>query len=109
MMINQKKNFVSKLIGDEKKCQRDKFRQVQPLPHLQLPYFYLLPKVHKEPWQTRPVVSHVFSVLEPMSQWIDVQLQQVLYLCPAYIQDTWQLLHDLNLFQYIPTNYKLFT
>ena len=33
-----KKFFVSKLIGDEKQCQRDKFGQVQPLPHLQLPY-----------------------------------------------------------------------
>ena len=37
-------------------------------PELSLPYFYLLPKVHKSPWATRPVVSGVSSVLEPLSR-----------------------------------------
>ena len=41
---------------------------------LQLPYFYLLPKVHKTPCATRPVVSGVSSVLEPPSKWVDIQL-----------------------------------
>ena len=35
---------------------------------LSLPYFYLLPKVHKTPWATRPVVSGVSSVLELLSK-----------------------------------------
>ena len=36
-------------------------------PHLHLPYFYIAPKVHKTPWNTRPVLSAVASILEPMS------------------------------------------
>jgi hypothetical protein len=69
---------------------------VQRPSHIQLPYFYLLPKIHKKPWKTRPVVSGVSSVNEPLSKWIDYHLQQVLHLCPAYLKDSWQLLRDLK-------------
>ena len=58
--------FSKKLCGT-----RDKEGQVQRPDHLQLPYFYTLPKVHKTPWKTRPVVSGVSTVVEPLSQWID--------------------------------------
>jgi hypothetical protein len=48
---------------------------------IQLPYFYILPKVHKQPkWKTRPVVSGVSSVLKPLSKWVDIQLQKVVHL-----------------------------
>jgi hypothetical protein len=55
---------------------------------LQLPYFYILPKVHKTPWATRPVVSGVSSILEPLSKWVDIHLQRVVHLCPAYLKDS---------------------
>jgi hypothetical protein len=64
---------------------------IQP-EHLHLPYFYILLKVHKTPWKTRLVVSAVSLVLESLSKWIDLHLQQIVHLCPAYLQDTWQLL-----------------
>jgi hypothetical protein len=67
---------------------------IQP-EHLHLPHFYILPKDHKSPWKTCPVVSAVTSVPESLSKWIDLHLQQVIHLCPAYLRDTWQLLHDL--------------
>ena len=64
---------------------------------IQLPYFYLLPKVHKKPhWKTRPVVSGVSSVLEPLSKWVDVQLQKVVHLCPAYLKDSWHFLNIIK-------------
>ena len=69
---------------------------------LQLPYFYILPKVHKEmPPQvdleaTRPVVSGVSTVMEPLSKWTDCQLQKVVHLCPAYTMDSWQFLNNLK-------------
>jgi hypothetical protein len=75
---------------------RDSQGVVQRPSHLQLPYFYLLPKIHKNPWKTRPVVSGVSSVNEPLSKWIDYHLQQVIHLCPAYLKDSWQLLRDLK-------------
>jgi hypothetical protein len=48
---------------------RSKEGQVQQGNHLhQLPYFYALPKAHKIPWKTRPVlVSSVSTVVEPFS------------------------------------------
>ena len=61
--------------------------------HLSLPYFRLLPKVHKTPWATRPVVSGVSSVLEPLSKWVDIQLQRVIHLGPAYLKDSWHFLN----------------
>ena len=61
-----------------------------------LPYFYLLPKVHKTPWATRPVVSGVSSVLEPLSKWVDIQLQRVVHLCPAYLKDSWHFLNEMK-------------
>ena len=63
---------------------------------LGLPYFYLLPKVHKTPWATRPVVSGVSSVLEPLSKWVDIQLQRVIHLCPAYLKDSWHFLNEMK-------------
>jgi hypothetical protein len=61
---------------------------------IQLPYFYIHPKVHKKPkWKTHPVVSGVSSVLEPLIKWVDIQLQKVVHLCPAYLKDSWHFLN----------------
>ena len=61
-----------------------------------LPYFYLLPKVHKTPSATQLVVSVVCSVLEPLSKWVDIQLQRVIHLCPVYLKDSWHLLNKMK-------------
>jgi hypothetical protein len=54
--------FTKKLCGT-----RGKEGQVQRPNHLpvQLPYFYALPKVHKTPWKTCPVVSGVSTAWIP--------------------------------------------
>jgi hypothetical protein len=84
--------FTKKLCGP-----RNKDGQVLRPNHLQLPYFYALPKVHnKTPWKTRPVVSGVFTVVEPLSQWIDTQLKRVIHRCPSHLKDGWQLVSALR-------------
>ena len=88
---------------------RDGSRCVQIPPHLHLPYFYIAPKVHKNPWKTRPVVSAVASVPEALSRWIDVQLQKVLHLCPAHLTDSWQLLRDIQHIPPLPPDVHIFT
>jgi hypothetical protein len=88
---------------------RDAYGRVIQPEHLHLPYFYILPKVHKNPWKTRPVVSAVSSVPESLSKWIDLHLQQVIHLCPAYLRDTWQLLRDLRALGNIPLDTVVYT
>lgn len=60
-----------------------------------LPQFYAIPKVHKTPWKTRPIVSCVNSTLGYLSKWVDRQLQRVVHLCPAYLKDSDSLIHKL--------------
>jgi hypothetical protein len=79
----------SKLFFERKLCgPRDTCGKFQRPEKIQLPYFYILPKVHKIPWKTRPVLSGINTVNERLSKWIDYHLQQVLHLCPAYLKDT---------------------
>ena len=75
---------------------RDANGKAYKLAHIGLPYFYILPKVHKVPWSSRPVVSGVTSVMKCLSVWLDVQLQNVVHLCPCYLKDSWQFLNDIK-------------
>jgi hypothetical protein len=87
----------SRLYFQRKLCgHRDKEGVVQQKEGLQFQYFYIIPKIHKVPWKTRPVVSEVSSIQETLSVWIDVQLQKVLYLCTAYLKDSWHFLDRLK-------------
>jgi hypothetical protein len=61
-----------------------------------IPQFYCTPKVHKQPWKTRPIVSCVNSRMGDLSKWVDVQLQRVVQLCPGYLKDSQSLLHRLK-------------
>ncbi len=55
------------------------------------------------------VVSGVSTVNEPLSKWIDIQLQQVIRLCPAYPKDSWQLLRELHELPPLPPDAICFT
>ena len=72
-------------------------------------YFYMMPKVHKKLyWKTRPVISGVSLVLEPLSKFLDLQLQKAVHLCPAYLKDSWQFLNDIRHLSNL-TGYSLVT
>jgi hypothetical protein len=73
------------------------------------PQFYILPKVHKTPWKTRPVVSCVGSFNEIASKWLDFKLSQLVYLCPSHTKDSFQILQDLKELGPLPPNARLFT
>jgi hypothetical protein len=72
--------------------------------------FYLMLKVHKSPWSTRPVVSCAGSFVEIFSKWLDVQLKKLLLLSQTYLQDSNQVLHELHALEpFLPPDAKLFT
>lgn len=72
-------------------------------PQMHMPRFYIMPKVHKNPWATRPVVSQSGSIFEPLSKWLDAELQKVITLCPAYLKDSWDLLKAIRA-MHLPAN-----
>jgi hypothetical protein len=91
-------------------CPHDKDSIVQMPKHLHLLFFNLLvPKVHKTPWKTRPVVSGVSSLNEPLSKWIDIQLQRVVHLCPAFLKASWHLLRELRDISTLPSDAICYT
>jgi hypothetical protein len=51
----------------------------------------------------------VSSIQETLSVWIDVQLQKVLYLCPAYLKDSWHFLDRLKTQATFPADASIFT
>ena len=62
-----------------------------------IPQFYCTPKVHKKPnWKTRPIVSCINSRMGDLSKWVDVQLQQLMPLCPTYLKDSRTFLNRLR-------------
>ena len=68
--------------------------------------FYLMPKVHKTPCQTRPVGSQSGSLLEPLARWLDTQLQLVLPLCTSYFKDGRELQQALKQLKWVPADAK---
>jgi len=73
------------------------------------PTFYILFKIHKIPWATRPVVSCCGSLLAALSTWIDVQLQKIRHLIPGYLKDSDALIRILLSLQDLPPHAKIFT
>lgn len=62
--------------------------KLRPSLNCRLPYFYILPKVHKIPVSSRPVVPNVDSSTTATSKWLSLQLQPVLKLFPWILQGT---------------------
>lgn len=74
-----------------------------------IPQFYCTPKVHKTPWKTRPIVSCINSRMGDLSKWVDVQLQSVVHLCPAYLKDSQSLLNRLQKMGKLPSSAVIVT
>ena len=62
-------------------------------------YFYALIKVHKSPWQLRPIVSLSGSLLFGVGKWLDQQLQPFIKKLPTYLSSSYALKSQLD---YLP-------
>ncbi|KAL7522484.1 hypothetical protein ACHAWX_007171 [Stephanocyclus meneghinianus] len=65
-------------------------------------------KVHKQPWQLRPVVAKIGTYIEGLSKWLDKQLFGLTTHVPTIVRDSQQLRDKLVELQ-LPPNARLFT
>jgi len=72
-------------------------------------YFYLLAKVHKDPWRTRPVISSCGSMLFCVSKWIDRELQKIIKHLDYTTTSSLDLIHELKNITISNKTVKVFT
>ena len=72
------------------------------------PVFYQTLKLHKSPWLTRPIVSCSGSLLYHLGIWVDLHLQKIATVQPAYIESSRHLLESFDSITPLPPNCSLF-
>jgi hypothetical protein len=72
-------------------------------------YFYMLAKIHKSPWTTRPVTSVAGSLLHGLGQWVDKELQKIIKQLPYVTTSSASLINTLSSHSPLPLNAQLFT
>ena len=77
-----------------------------PNPHSE---FYIIAKVHKDLWGTRPIVSTCGSLLEGIGRWTDLYLQPLCKALPCYIRDSSDFVCHLRSLPVLPPTAQLFT
>jgi hypothetical protein len=102
------RNLITDNWDDLSPWEQDYFERSYNLEH-RMPQFYILAKVHKKPWSTRPVVSCVGSFNEIFSKWIDDKMKLLLPLTTTYLRDSNQVLNEIRSLGALPTGAKLFT
>ena len=79
-------------------------------PKRRIPQFYLLPKIHKNPWKTRPVVSDSGSITSFLTKWVDVKLNTIAKTyTKTLLQDSEDLRRQLQKLSPLPKEVYLFT
>jgi hypothetical protein len=71
-------------------------------------YFYLLAKVHKTPWRTRPIVSVSGSLLHGLGRWTDCQLQKICRHLPNMLPSSRVLVDRIRNLE-LPQSTRFFT
>ena len=74
-----------------------------------IPILYGLPKIHKNNWPLRPIVSQIDSPAYKLNKYLDYLLTTAEKCIPNLLQDTTKFLQIINVLQPIPDNSILFT
>nr|XP_033799951.1 vomeronasal type-2 receptor 26-like [Geotrypetes seraphini] len=75
------------------------------------PVIYFVPKIHKSLIDPpgRPIVAGIGSILEPLSEFLDLQLKDQVPLSVSYVKDTASMINVLNTYKDIPDHATLVT
>lgn len=60
------------------------------------PHWYLIPKIHKDPWSGRPICPSYPYVTHELSQWVSYHLNSVVDTLTTVCKDTISLVRDLE-------------
>ena len=74
-----------------------------------VPILYGLPKIHKNNWPLRPIVSQIDSPAYKLNKYLDYLLTTAEKCIPNLLQDTTKFLQIINTLEKIPDNCILFT
>jgi len=99
-LVNSHHNFLSK-------AEILYFQRNLKLFH-RLPIFYGLPKIHKNPYTLRPVVSGTNSLLAIFSHWLDYRLKELLIHVKSFVKDSNTIIKELKDLT-LPQNALFFT
>lgn len=61
-----------------------------------IPYFYLIPKVHKPKLAGRPIVASTQWITTPAAKWVDEKLQPIVRKQWTYIENSTAVINDLE-------------
>jgi hypothetical protein len=61
-----------------------------------IPYFYLIPKVHKPVLAGRPIVASTQWITTPAAKWVDEKLQPIVRKQWSYIENSTAVINDLE-------------
>lgn len=74
-----------------------------------IPSIYILPKIHKDPISSRPIVSSHSWILTPASIWLDTQLQPLVQNIPTILKDSKSLVCSIDSLKVYDTQCTLIT
>lgn len=88
---------VLKRAWREGEINEDEYKYMTPA-NPKRPVLYTLPKIHKDLQNPpgRPIVSGIGSVTEPMSQFVDSHIKDLVHSLPSYLRDTMDFLNKLS-------------
>jgi hypothetical protein len=72
-------------------------------------YFYLVAKIHKNPWATRPIVSISGSITHGLGRWLDKELQPICRKLQSFISSSFDLKTELASLSIDPSRARFFT